>query len=70
MLKRGARGCVVTAGATVLDLPAPPARAVDSTGAGDALAAGFLVGATLEEGARLGLRAAAECLGRLGAMPG
>jgi ribokinase len=37
---------------------------VDSTGAGDALAAGFLVG-----GIKAGLEAASRCLGTLGAMP-
>jgi sugar/nucleoside kinase (ribokinase family) len=37
---------------------------VDATGAGDALAAGFLIG-----GARLGLEAAARCVAQLGAMP-
>jgi sugar/nucleoside kinase (ribokinase family) len=70
VLKRGPRGCLVRReGATVLDVPAPEVEVVDSTGAGDAFAAGFLVGATPEEGAALGRRAAAECLGRLGAMP-
>jgi ribokinase len=37
---------------------------VDSTGAGDALAAGFLVG-----GPELAREAAARCVARLGAMP-
>ncbi len=37
---------------------------VDPTGAGDALAAGFLVG-----GIEMGLETAARCLGTLGAMP-
>jgi sugar/nucleoside kinase (ribokinase family) len=44
--------------------PAAPARAVDATGAGDAFAAGYLVG-----GVQLGLRAAARAVARLGAMP-
>ena len=35
-----------------------------TTGAGDALAAGFLVG-----GPQLALEAAARCVGRLGALP-
>ena len=38
--------------------------AVDSTGAGDAFAAGFLVG-----GAQVGLEAAARCVAQAGAMP-
>jgi sugar/nucleoside kinase (ribokinase family) len=37
---------------------------VDATGAGDALAAGFLVG-----GPQLAVEAAARCVARLGAMP-
>jgi sugar/nucleoside kinase (ribokinase family) len=37
---------------------------VDTTGAGDALAAGFLVG-----GPELALDAAARCVGQVGAMP-
>jgi sugar/nucleoside kinase (ribokinase family) len=41
-----------------------PARPVDSTGAGDAFAAGFLVG-----GVDLGLAAAARAVSQLGAMP-
>jgi sugar/nucleoside kinase (ribokinase family) len=43
---------------------AAPARAVDATGAGDAFAAGYLVG-----GIRLGLDAAARAVARMGAMP-
>jgi sugar/nucleoside kinase (ribokinase family) len=46
------------------DHPALAADAIDTTGAGDALAAGFLIG-----GAELGLEAAARCCARLGAMP-
>ena len=44
--------------------PAAATRAVDATGAGDAFAAGYLVG-----GVQLGLRAAARAVARLGAMP-
>ncbi len=60
VLKRGARGLEVdgrsyASVATVV---------VDTTGAGDALAAGYLVG-----GAELGLEAAARCCSRMGAMP-
>jgi ribokinase len=47
-----------------LELPAAPAKAVDSTGAGDALAAGFLVG-----GPELAIAAAARCVAQLGSMP-
>lgn len=60
VVKRGARGFAV-GGEEV----APAAgEVVDSTGAGDALAAGFLVG-----GAELAREAAARCVARLGAMP-
>ncbi len=45
-------------------IAAAAATVVDTTGAGDALAAGFLVG-----GAELGLAAAARCCAQLGAMP-
>ena len=43
---------------------APTVDVVDSTGAGDALAAGYLVG-----GPDLALQAAARCVARLGSMP-
>jgi ribokinase len=61
VLKRGSRGVVVDG----VEHAATPAREVlDTTGAGDALAAGFLVG-----GVEAGLEAAARCVERLGAMP-
>jgi ribokinase len=60
VLKRGAGGIVVDGEA----FPALPTTAIDPTGAGDALAAGFLVG-----GPTLGLEAAAVCCSRLGALP-
>jgi ribokinase len=44
--------------------PAWQAAPVDATGAGDAFAAGYLVG-----GVDLGLRAAADAVSRIGAMP-
>ena len=61
ILKRGARGCS-------FDGDERPALAVDAvvdtTGAGDALAAGYLLG-----GPELALEAAARCVQRTGAMP-
>jgi sugar/nucleoside kinase (ribokinase family) len=60
VVKLGARG--VRAGGTVF--PALPTRPVDSTGAGDAFAAGYLVG-----GIELGLQAAARAVATMGAMP-
>jgi sugar/nucleoside kinase (ribokinase family) len=62
--KRGALGIVLEQDGRVTELPAAAAEVVDSTGAGDALAAGFLVG-----GPELGLAAAARCVAKLGAMP-
>ncbi len=59
-VKLGARG--VRVGGRVH--PARPARAVDPTGAGDAFAAGYLVG-----GVSLGLDAAARAVAKMGAMP-
>jgi len=61
IIKRGARGCSFGAD----DRQALPVeRVVDTTGAGDALAAGWIVG-----GPDLALEAAARCVQRLGTMP-
>jgi ribokinase len=60
VIKRGAAGLTVDG----RDYPAVATDAIDTTGAGDALAAGFLVA-----GPQLGLEAAARCCARLGAMP-
>jgi ribokinase len=46
------------------ELAALPAEVLDTTGAGDALAAGYLVG-----GPELALQAAARCVAKLGSMP-
>ena len=64
VLKRGAAGIVVRDEAGETRLPAHAAEVVDTTGAGDALAAGFLVG-----GPHQALEAAARCVSKLGAMP-
>ena len=58
--KRGADGCLVNGEA----YPAVPTEVVDTTGAGDALAAGFLV-----RDVELGLEAAARCVAGMGAFP-
>jgi sugar/nucleoside kinase (ribokinase family) len=63
VVKRGSRGVLVL-GEERVELPPPPGEVVDATGAGDALAAGFLVG-----GPGLAVEAAARCLSQLGAMP-
>ena len=60
VVKRGAGGIVVSGA----EYEAKPAEVVDTTGAGDALAAGFLLG-----GPDLGLDAAARCVATIGAFP-
>jgi sugar/nucleoside kinase (ribokinase family) len=60
VVKRGAQGVTVDG----VDWPALDVGVVDTTGAGDALAAGVLVG-----GPELGLEAAARCVAQMGAMP-
>jgi sugar/nucleoside kinase (ribokinase family) len=69
VLKRGARGCSVFTADAKLDFAALETEVVDPTGAGDALAAGFLVGGSLEEAARRGLDAAARCVAKVGSLP-
>jgi sugar/nucleoside kinase (ribokinase family) len=64
VVKRGARGCIVRTEGAEEEHPAEPVSVVDSTGAGDAFAAGFLLG-----GPKLALSAAARCVGQMGAMP-
>jgi ribokinase len=60
IVKRGARGI----GVDGVDHPAREADVVDTTGAGDALAAGYIVGGT-----PLALETAARCVAQVGAMP-
>jgi sugar/nucleoside kinase (ribokinase family) len=69
VLKRGARGCTISTVDAKLDFAALDTEVVDPTGAGDALAAGFLVGGSLEEAARRGLEAAARCVAKVGSLP-
>jgi ribokinase len=61
ILKRGERGCSFDG---VEREPEPVDHVVDTTGAGDALAAGWIVG-----GPDLAMQAAARCVQRWGAMP-
>jgi sugar/nucleoside kinase (ribokinase family) len=61
ILKRGAQGCSFDGDERAA---LPVESVVDTTGAGDALAAGWIVG-----GADLALEAAARCVQRTGAMP-
>jgi len=60
VVKRGARGCEAAEGALRWRTPAPPAKAIDTTGAGDAFVAGFLA-------ARLADAPIAQCLARAAA---
>jgi ribokinase len=60
VVKHGAEGFTVDGRA----VPALPAEVVDTTGAGDALAAGYIVG-----GPELAAEAAARCVAKLGTMP-
>ena len=61
ILKRGERGCSFDGD----ERPALPVReVVDTTGAGDALAAGWILG-----GPDVALEAAARCIQRMGSMP-
>jgi ribokinase len=60
IVKRGARGATIDA----QDYLPVPGEVVDTTGAGDALAAGYLVG-----GAELAMEAAARCVAQIGTMP-
>ena len=71
---RGAHGSVIVTKDAVIDAPAAPvSRIVDTTGAGDLYAAGFLYGLTREkplaECGRLASLAAAEIISHYGARP-
>lgn len=73
-LTRSADGVVVISGGAVSEVPAKKIESlVDTTGAGDLFAAGFLFGLSqnrgLEDCARLGAMAAAEVIGHMGARP-
>jgi len=74
VVTRSEKGCVVVSRDQVLAVPAASVeRVVDTTGAGDLFAAGFLTGvaqgAGHERAARLGALAAAEVIQHLGARP-
>jgi sugar/nucleoside kinase (ribokinase family) len=74
VVTRSENGCVVVTRDQVIAVPASPVeRVVDTTGAGDLFAAGFLYGlsqgASHERAASLGALAAAEVIQHLGARP-
>jgi sugar/nucleoside kinase (ribokinase family) len=73
-LTRSARGCVIVEEGQVHEVPAAPVdRVIDTTGAGDQFAAGFLFAMTHGKGladcGRLGALAAAEVISHYGARP-
>jgi sugar/nucleoside kinase (ribokinase family) len=73
-MTRGAKGAVVFDGNTTAAVDAAPvAKVVDTTGAGDLFAAGFLYGYThgrdLMGCAKIGVMAAAEVISHMGARP-
>lgn len=70
----GADGCIIVTRDDILSVPAEPVdHVLDTTGAGDLFAAGFLYGYTrrssLDECARLGAIAAAEVISHVGPRP-
>jgi sugar/nucleoside kinase (ribokinase family) len=74
VVTRGEKGCLVASTDGVIAVPAFPIdRIVDTTGAGDLFAAGFLFGlvrgAGFEHAGRLGALAAAEVIQHIGARP-
>jgi sugar/nucleoside kinase (ribokinase family) len=73
VLTRGEHGSVILRGAERVEVAAEPAEVLDTTGAGDAYAAGFMAGLVAEEPlavcGRWGARAAAATISRMGARP-
>ena len=73
VLTRSEAGSLILRGAEMVEIAAEPAKVVDTTGAGDAYAAGFLAGLTggrsLPACGRLGSIAAAEVISHYGARP-
>lgn len=73
-LTRSEKGSVILSGGQSIAIPAAPvANVVDTTGAGDLFAAGFLfgvaIGKDLETAGKLGSMAAAEIISHIGARP-
>ena len=74
VLTRSAKGSLILSGDKALTVtPEPVAKVVDTTGAGDLYAAGFLYGLSqgkpLDQCGRLGSIAAAEIISHIGARP-
>ena len=73
VLTQSEKGAVILQGGKMVEIAAVPTEVVDTTGAGDAYAAGFLAaytrGAGLEAAGVLGAKAAALAISRIGARP-
>lgn len=73
VLKLGAKGAVYSGHDGTVRMPAKPARVVDTTGAGDALCAGFLAawvsGSAPDDALDGGTELAARAVGQMGARP-
>lgn len=70
VVKRGIGGAVWSDGTTVREVAAVPTQVLDSTGAGDAFAAGFLAGADdVDEALACAVELAAQAVSRVGARP-
>jgi sugar/nucleoside kinase (ribokinase family) len=72
IVTRGAKGCLISTGGETLKIDAVPVKKViDTTGAGDLFAAGFLFGFThgceVGESAKIGSTMAAEVISQVGA---
>ena len=75
IIKRGSQGGAIGGRKGVeVSLPAPKTSVVDTTGAGDAFAAGFLAaefsGSSAEDCLRAGIEAGAKAVGTIGGQPG
>ena len=73
VLTRSGEGSLILHKGQQIAIPAVPVKVVDTTGAGDAYAAGFLTaytdGQTLEAAGLLGTKAASLAISRIGARP-
>jgi sugar/nucleoside kinase (ribokinase family) len=70
VVKRGARGCSVLRGGELVEYAGVEVeRVIDTTGAGDAFAAGYLLERDLPSAVYRAQAAAARCIARPGALP-
>lgn len=73
VLTRSEKGAVIVNGGKIIEVPAQSVNVVDTTGAGDQFAAGFLYGFAkampLEQCGRLGVLAASEVISHMGPRP-